>query len=105
MVAFRWFLAIAFTVLADLANPALPGTVEAFVEVEEAVRLSGYQRQVTARDRDDFAAARHAEAAKTSRAVAFRHRAIWPDGLAPGRPARKIPAPGTADTSSAPDDH
>jgi hypothetical protein len=44
MLVLRWLLALLFSVIADLANPALPGALEAFAEVEESVHSAGHRR-------------------------------------------------------------
>jgi hypothetical protein len=104
MVVVRWLLVLLFSVVADLANPTLPGALEAFVEPEEALHLSGYRRPAGVQANDDRTAARRAEAAKAARAAAFRQRQARPVGPMPVRPVRKVP-PGLADAPPAPEDH
>jgi hypothetical protein len=105
MVILRWFLVLAFSVVADLASPGLPGTLELLAEAEEATHLSGYRRPAGVGEHDDRTVARRAEAAKTARAAAFRQRTARPAGPTPSRPARKVPPPGVPDAPSAPEDH
>lgn len=105
MAVFRWFLVFAMSVVADLANPALPGGLEIFEETSEAIHQTGYRRTADARDIDDRAAARRAEAAKAARAATFRQRATGAAALPPASLARKIPSRGHTDSPSAPTDH
>jgi hypothetical protein len=105
MAVFRWFLVLAMSVVADLANPALPGAVEIFEETSEAIHQTGQKRTAEARAIDDRAAARRAEAAKAARAATFRQRATRAAGPVPASLARKIPSHGHTDSPSAPADH
>jgi hypothetical protein len=105
MAVFRWFLVLAMSVVADLANPALPGAVEIFEETSEVIHQTGHRRTIEARDIDDRAAARRAEAAKAARAATFRQRATRAAGPVPASLARKIPSHGHTDSPSAPADH
>jgi hypothetical protein len=105
MAVFRWFLVLAMSVVADLANPALPGAVEIFEETSEALHQTTHRRTVDSWDIADRAAARRAEAAKAARAATFRQRATRAAGPPPASLARKIPAHGHPDSPSAPADH
>lgn len=105
MVVFRWLLVLAFSVVADLVNPALPGALEVFAETDEAIHLSGYRRPAGVQSSDDRSAAHRAQAARAARAAAFRQRRARPTGPAPVQPARKVPPRGIADPPPSPDDH
>jgi hypothetical protein len=105
MAAFRWFLVLAFSVLADFANPALPGMVEAFAEAEEGIHTTWTRRQRVAQDNDDQESARRLEAAKTVRAMTFQQRLTRSAAVPPAAIARKVPLSAVSDAPTAPDDH
>lgn len=105
MAVFRWFLVLAMSVVADLANPALPGAVEIFEETAEAIHQTGHRLTVNARDIDDRTSARRVAAAKAARVATFRQRAARTAGPAPASLVRKIPSRGHTDSRSAPTDH
>lgn len=105
MAVFRWFLVLAMSVVADLANPALPGAAEIFEETAEAIHQTGHRRTAESQNVDDRAAARRVEAAKAARAATFRQRATRAAGPPPASFARKIPSRGHTDSASAPADH
>lgn len=105
MRVLRWLLVLAFSVVADLANPALPGAVEALAETEDAIHLSAPRRPVELQQNEDRTAAGRAEAATAARVASFLRRVARPAGATPGRDARKAPPPRFADGPSAPEDH
>jgi len=104
MTVLRWLVVLAFSVVADLANPALPGALEIVEETEEAVHLAGHRRPDRAAARDRRVTSREAEAVRARRAIAVRAvpRRPRPEGTGV---LRKLPPRGAADASSAPDAH
>src|SRR5262245_21309495 len=97
MVVLRWLVVLLFSVVADLANPALPGALEFFEEAEETVHSAGQRRTARVPATDDRSAqpepSDHAVRAAASRLVVPRWLAsAWPQ-------PRKVPAPSLADST------
>lgn len=104
MVILRWLLALTFSVVADLACPALPGALEALEDPEAAVRLGGGRRLADRGPAGSRVAPRDDRSAGVIR-VAVAQRVVPPSRLDRAGKARKIPTSSLSDPPSASEPH
>ena len=98
MVVLRWLVVFCLSVVADLANPALPGALEFFEEAQESLHSAGQRRTARVPAAESRAAQRQ-PSDRALRTIASRFDVSrWRSASARSQP-RKVPPPSSADST------